>query len=162
MYEKQGQKYQLWDKKEINYDNFNDVSKYFGGLVDGLLNDNTIVEIKSKSMDKYDFISKNAIESEEYQAKLYGTLWGLENIKMQYVFCSEQLENKIRNNEPLTSAKDCKRIEKDLIVNFDQMKQFMILALKYYWGCYQTLSIPLADISPSYLERLKNEKGLIY
>lgn len=154
MYEKQQVDYKTWNAKDINFDNFSEVSKYFGGLVDGLLNEDTIIEIKTKSLDKFDYIKNNAIESEEYQAKLYATLWDKEKIKMQYVFFDEETERQLKANETITNLKGCKRLEKDINSDKEIIKQFMELALRYYVSCLQTLSIPLEDISPYYLKKL--------
>ena len=63
------------DKKAINYNNFNKESKVFGGIIDiENKTDKYLVEVKSKSMSAYDFISKYPPKDEVYQALFYAYL----------------------------------------------------------------------------------------
>lgn len=159
MYQKNCQNYITYDPEDINYDNFPE-NKYFGGLVDGLLDGATIVECKAKSLSNKDYIMKNKIENEELQGEYYATLWNLNSVFMEYVFFPEEIENKIKNKQKIDSFKGCERERKVLIVDNIKIIEYMKEALVYYMNCYKTLSIPLSDISDKYMQRLMTEKGL--
>lgn len=158
-YLKEYKRYITYDAEDIKYDNFQD-NKYFGGMVDGLCEGTTIIEVKSKSLKDYDYITKNAIENEEYQAKLYATLWEINDVVMEYVFFPPEIEEKIKAKQKIESFKGCQRFQKKLLVNHQEIIEEMKKALVYYMNCYKTLSIPLQDISNNYMQRLMTEKGL--
>lgn len=159
MYQRNKRNYQTFDPNEINFDNFPDI-KYFGGLVDGILDGVIVVECKSKSLAKKDYIMKNKIESEELQGEYYATLLNLNSVFMEYIFFPEEIENKIKNKQKIESFKGCERGLKALVVDNNKILNYMKIALKYYMTCYSTLSIPLSDISDKYMQRLMTEKGL--
>lgn len=159
MYLRERRQYCTYEGKDINWDNFPDI-KYFGGLVDGLLDGATIVECKSKSLSNKEYVINNKIENEELQAEFYATLWNLNSVFMEYVFFPEEIENKIRNKEKIESFKGCERYQKALVVDNNKIVDYMKQALKYYMTCYSTFSIPLEDISDKYMQRLMTEKGL--
>lgn len=159
-YEKNNMTYESISAKDVNFDYFKE-SKFFGGVPDGILDGNTIVEIKSKNISKINYIKMNPVDSEEYQAKFYATILGYDKAIMQYVFFPDDLEEKIKNGEPITSL-NVKTLKKDLIFNRNDIMQFMALGLKYYYSCVQTFCIPLKDISEKYIEKLKNEKGVVF
>ncbi len=159
MYLRDHRQYCTYEKKDINYDNFPDI-KYFGGLVDGLLDGATVVECKSKSLSDKEFVINNKIESEELQGEYYATLWNLNSVFMEYVFFPSEIEEKIKRKEKIDSFKGCERHQKPLIVDNQKIIQYMKEALSYYMNCYSTFSIPISDISNAYMDRLIKEKGL--
>ena len=161
-YEKKGHKYQVWDKKEIGFDNFKNISQIFGGLLDGLLDDNIVVEVKSKSINKYDEITKNGVEQEELQALFYATLLNLNVSFMEWVFFTPEQEELIKLNKPITDFKGCIKYSKQLEVNHNKIIEYMNIAYIYYSECINNKRIPCCDISDNVMNKLLKEKGLIF
>ena len=158
-YTKDGHNYQKWDKKEINYDNFKHIEN-FGGLVDGLIDNYIINEVKSKSLKDYDNISNYGKENEELQGMYYATLWGLDNLFMDWVFFTEEQEKELRETHKITNWKGMKRFSKQFNVDRRYIMGLMKQALEYYNNCYGCGSIPVEDLSDKALQRLVKEKGL--
>lgn len=158
-YTKDGHKYQKWDKKQIKYDNFQNIEN-FGGLVDGLIDDCIINEVKSKLLKDYDNIVQNGKESEELQGMYYATLWGLDTLFMDWVFFTEEQEKELRETHNITNWSGMKRFSKQFNVDRRYIMGLMKQALDYYNYCLGCGMIPLEDLSDKALQRLMKEKGL--
>ena len=92
IYERDGYNCTTYDKKQIKYDNFYD-DRYFSGIIDiELIDNNTLIEVKSKSMKDYDKIVKYPPKHEIYQGLMYGFLRGYESIIMEWIFFDETTE----------------------------------------------------------------------
>lgn len=158
-YTKDGHKYQKWNKQEIKYDNFQNIQN-FGGLVDGLIDDYIINEVKSKSLKDYDNIVKYGRENEELQGMYYATLWGLDTLFMDWVFFTEEQEKELRETHQITNWQGMKRFSKQFSVDRKYIMGLMKQALDYYNYCLGCGMIPLEDLSDTALQRLVKEKGL--
>ena len=76
-----------------------------GGVIDiELLEENTLYEIKSKSMKDYEEIVKNGNIVQEHQAIHYGLLRDYDKVHIMWIFFDEQTEHEIRNNLPNNDA----------------------------------------------------------
>lgn len=157
-YIRDGHKYQKWDKNEVNYDNFQDID-YFGGLIDGLVDDVIINEVKSKSLKDYDNIFKYGRENEELQGMYYATLKGLDTLFMDWVFFTPQQEEELKETGKITDFKGMQRFSKQFTVDRKYIMKLMYEALTYYNNCYNN-GIPLEDLSDKALQRLMKERGL--
>lgn len=146
-YVKKGHKYEVWDKKSINYDNFKDVSQIFGGLIDGLADDSIIVEVKSKSMKDYRYITENGVESEELQGEYYAVLKGLSKVNIEWVFFTQKQEEELRQTGKITNWIGCLNYQKKIDVNVDYLMNLMKEAAEYYQDCISNKRIPVEDIS---------------
>lgn len=142
----------VYDKKQINYDNFQNY-EYFGGIID-IPTENRLVEVKSKSIKDYDYIIKNIPKAEIYQALYYGYLKGYNSITMEYVFFDKQTENEVFNGVPVTTIKNLKRFSKDFKIDFEIMKQKLIDAKKVVLDFRANLRIPISQISDKVLKEL--------
>lgn len=156
--------YVTFNKKEVDYDNFKNTSQYFGGLIDGIFQNFIIVEVKSKNIKKKTEIEKEGCLYEQLQAEFYTVLSNLNNYNMCWVFFNDRLEDLIKNHQPLDhiDIKEVEIVQKSYEADYETMIPLMKGVLNYYVNCYNTLSIPFADISQKYRERLKKEKGLIF
>ncbi len=136
------------DKKAINYNNFNKDSKVFCGIIDiENKTDRYIVEVKSKSMSTYDFISKYPPKDELYQALFYAYLRKYDKCIMEWVFFDEESENSLFKGEKPKTLKNLKRISKEFVVDYDEMANMCYLAKEIVDDFRKTLTIPLEDIS---------------
>ena len=152
-YEKNGVKCTTYDKKEINYDNFN--YEFFGGLIDiELINDNTLVEVKSKSMKDYDYICQNQPMNEVYQGLYYGRLRKYERIIMEWIFFDEETEKSVFEGKKPNTLQNLKRLSKTYFIDKQDMDQKLVLAKKIVDNFRKTLTIPLSMISDETLKQL--------
>ena len=161
-YVKKGHKYEIWDAKAINYDNFKDVSEIFGGLMDGLCDDNIVVEVKSKSMDKYKEITENGVESEELQGEYYAVLKGTENVNLEWVFFTKQQEEELKTTGKITQWIGCLNFQKCIKVDSQKIIEYMHQAVDYLNNCINEMKIPATDVSDKVFNTLVNERGLTF
>lgn len=74
--------------------------KYFRGLPDILYTDaegkNNIIEIKSKSLSKKEFVIDSPPETEIMQGKMLAVLEGLDEVTMTYVMFDDTIENMMK------------------------------------------------------------------
>lgn len=146
----------VYNKKEVNYDNFKD-NKYFGGLVDiELLDESAYVEVKSKSLSKYNDIEKLQPLDEIYQGLLYCVLGNKDKLYMEWVFFDPVAEEEIFNGKNPTSLKNIKKLSKTYNISDykDEVKEKMQTAFNYYLTCYKEERIPVADLSEGCLKSL--------
>lgn len=158
--EKNGFKCTTYDKFEINFDNFPE-NKSFGGLIDiELLENDTLVEVKSKSLKDFnEIIKNNGCLHQELQGLHYGWLRKYNFIKMIWIFFDEDTENEIKNNKPITSYNKIKKFEKEILVNNMEQDNLHKQVLQYVYDCLvKNKAIPLQDISDKYLKLLGFER----
>ena len=151
---KRGKQIVTYNAEELKWDNFQNI-KGLGGLIDiEIPSEETLYEIKSKSLKDYEYICKNGQENQERQALHYGCLRNYKVVHIMWIFFDEQTENEIRNNLPITTLKNIKMFEKPLYVDLNKLQSENNEALTYLLTCYKEKRIPLDDISDSYLEKL--------
>lgn len=161
VYTRNGHKITTYDKNEVNYDNFQQY-KHFGGLLDiELIEENSLIEVKSKSMKDYDYIIENQPIQEIYQGLYYGYLRGYETITMEWVFFDEQTQEEIFNDKPITTLKNLKKYGKRFAVNKEEMKQKLQTALQIVFDFRENGKIPLNNISDKVLNYLGLERPQI-
>lgn len=157
VYERDGHHCVTYDKKQIKHDNFQNV-EYFGGLIDiELPVEQTLIEVKSKSMNKYEEINNHKPQDEIFQAFLYGYLRGYKSIIMEWVFFDEKTEKEIFEKKPITSFKDLKKIKEVLAVP-SNMVEYMYKVLNIVQEFRKTRKISLDAISDEYLKKLGFER----
>lgn len=154
VYERDGHKCTTYDKKEIEYDNFKEL-KYFGGIIDiELLEEKTLIEVKSKSMKDYDNIIKNIPKQELYQGLYYGFLRKYETIIMEYVFFDEKTEQEIFEDKKPTTLKNLKKHNAIVHINYIEMNNLLTQALKLNKAFEENKKISLNLISDEVLNQL--------
>jgi len=149
-------KIQVYDKKSINYDNFQD-NKYFGGLIDiELPFDKAYVEVKSKSMSAYDSVNNYPPMDEVYQGLLYCVLGHKDKLIMEWIFFDEKAEQEIFNGMQPSSLKELKKITKEYLVKDyeEDVRNKMKETFNYYLNCYKESRVPVNDISERVLKIL--------
>lgn len=158
VYTRNGHKITIYNKKEINYDNFQNY-KHFGGLLDiELIEESSLIEVKSKSMKDYDYITKNPPIQEVYQGLYYGYLRKYPAITMEWIFFDEQTEQEVFNDKPITTLKLLKKHNQRYAVNNEEMLQKLQKALGIVLEFRETGKILLNDISDKVLKYLGLER----
>ena len=158
VYTRNGHKITTYVKNEVNYDNFRQY-EHFGGLLDiELIEENSLIEVKSKSLKDYDYICKNQPQQEIYQGLYYGYLRQYPTITMEWVFFDEQTEQEIFNDKPITSLKNLKKLSLRFEVNKEHMKEQLSKALKIVLDFRENGKINLNDISDKVLKYLGLER----
>lgn len=161
VYTRDGHKCTTYDKYKINFDNFQNY-KNFGGLIDiELIEEFSLIEVKSKSIKDYDYIIENQPIQEIYQGLYYGYLRGYETITMEWVFFDEQTQEEIFNDKPITTLKNLKKYGKRFAVNKEEMKQKLQTALQIVFDFRENGKIPLNNISDKVLNYLGLERPQI-
>lgn len=154
VYKRDGHIITTYKKEEVNYDNFQD-NLWFGGLLDiELLEEKTLVEVKSKSMKDYDFIIKNPPLQEIYQGLYYGYLRDYGHITMEWVFFDKQTEEEIFNDLPVTTLQNLKKYSKTFAINRDSMKEKLDQARNVLIEFRETGKIHISNISDKVLNYL--------
>lgn len=146
----------VYDKKKINYDNFQD-NKYFGGLVDiELLDESAYVEVKSKSLSKYDSINDYPPFEEIYQGLLYCILGNKDKLYMEWILFDPETEEQLFNNQKPTTLQNIKKISKEYNVKDyeEDVKSKMKEAFDYYLKCYKEGRISIDELSENCLKDL--------
>lgn len=153
-YERDGFKCTTYDKKACRYDNFKD-NQYFSGLIDiDLIENETLIEVKSKSLKDYDKIIKYPPESEIYQGLMYGFLKNYTYIIMEWVFFDKETEEEIFLGKTPTTLGKLKKFKRTYMINQDEMKQLLNKAFIVVRNFVNERRIPLNLISESSLEKL--------
>lgn len=165
--EKRGHKCTIYNAQEIGWNNFPNNKNNLGGVIDiELAEEKTLYEIKSKSMKDYEEIVKNGNIVQEHQAIHYGLLRDYDKVHIMWIFFDEQTEYEIKNNLPITTLKNLKMFEKELIVDKYKLAPAYKEVIALYNDCYNYRRIPLNLISDKYLnqlgfERPKNDLDLL-
>lgn len=161
--DKQGKKYKYYDdkvKKEYNYDIFPEY-KFCGGIPDfEIQTESTIIEVKSKSLAKYDETMKNIPQEELYQGLYYTYLRKHKTLKMAYVFFDEETESLLFEGKTPKTLDNCKVSFVKYDLDPYDVKMKIANALIFYNACLDNKAIPLDDISPKVLKILR-DKGLL-
>jgi len=164
IYERDGHKCTIYDKDKIHYDNMPE-NKDFGGLIDiDLLEENSLVEVKSKSMSDYDKILREKPAWEVMQGCYYAYLKGKESFTMEWIFFDPLTEREVFANQPVTTLANLKRISQKYNMNektLNYTKGLLDKVLNYYNKCLSEGAIPLEDISDRALEQLGLERPQI-
>lgn len=154
VYKRDGHIITTYKNEEINYDNFQD-NLWFGGLLDiELLEEKTLVEVKSKPMKDYDFIVKNPPLQEIYQGLYYGYLREYDHITMEWVFFDEKTEKEIFEDSPITTLQNLKKYSKTFAINRDSMKEKLNQARNVLMEFRENGKIHISNISDKVLNYL--------
>lgn len=161
VYKRDGHKITTYNKYEINFDNFQDYLHY-GGLIDiELLEENTLAEVKSKSLKDYEYICKNPPLQEIYQGLFYGYLRHYNSINMDWVFFDEKTQNEIFNDKPITTLQNLKKYSKTYAVDRESMKAKLDKALEIVLEFRENGKIHISDISDKVLTALGFDRNAI-
>lgn len=134
----------------------NAVNPYFSGVIDiDLPSDKTLVEVKGKSLKDLEEVEKNPPRYEVIQSMLYGYMMGYDEVIMMWIFFDPTTEAQIFNNQPITSFKEIKKLEQKYTVNRDAIGQMMNKAWQVKATFLKEKKIPLSEISPKVLEKVK-------
>lgn len=145
-----------WNKFEINFDNF-PKNKEFGGMIDIAITSpiRCLVECKSKNLKDESKIKMFPNQEQEHQALFYGYMSKCDNIKIIYVFFTDEQEQAIREGRQIdTHYGNFTFYEKDLTLDSHDIEQKLEKALMYKNSCIKSGKIPLCDISDKALELL--------
>lgn len=163
IYERKLKKQIVWydeeAKKDNNYDFFPTYLQC-GGIPDiEIPSEQTLIEVKSKSMKDYAYIKEHgAPASELYQALYYGFLRKYKKITMFYVFFDEESEQLAFQNKPIKTYNNLKFLTQTYDVKEEEIDFLVKSALNYYNDCVKNKRIPISDLSKTVL----NEIGVDY
>lgn len=159
-YESHECKIKTWDKFAIHFDMF-PKQMNFGGMVDMVITEQKgepkrgVVECKSKNIKDQQKIMNHPNLEQEYQALFYAYLSKTNDVRITYVFFTDEQEAKIRAGEPIDENwENFTFFEKTLTLDEDDVKTIMEKALLYKIECIRRGMIPLEDISDHALELL--------
>ena len=161
VYKRDGHNITIYDKKKINYDNFQDYL-WFGGLLDiELIEEKNVIEVKSKSLKDYDYIIKNPPLHEIQQGMYYSYLRNYDKVTLEWIFFDEKTEQEIFNDLPVTSLQNLKRHTKTYDINKEFMKIKLQQALNIIKDFRENGRIALSDISDKVLKYLGFDRNEI-
>lgn len=163
IYTRDGHKITIYDKKEVKYDNFQD-NQDFGGLIDiDLLDEKTLVEVKSKSLKDYEYICKLQPQNEIMQGMYYAKLRRYEKFTMEWIFFDPKTEEQIFNGKKPTTLANLKRLPKTYKVDDSYITAKMFQVLEIVKDFRKNRKIPLDLISDECLAKLglKRETNLL-
>lgn len=144
-----GYKTKTWNKFDIGFDNFKNLVE-FGGMIDIAITEpeRMLYEIKSKNIKDIDKIKRFPNLEQEHQALFYAYHSKCPNVRILYVFFTDEQEQRIRNDLLLDIENEkFEFYEKDLILDNQDIEQKLETALSYKKKCLEERRIPLADIS---------------
>lgn len=156
---------ELIDSEKYKYNGYFD-SDLFGGVPDIIAtsdNEKCVFEVKSKNYEKYynRIVGRNEpIECEELQCKYYAYMLKSTKARMVYVFFSDNAEKSIKSRTPLLKSTITTSI-KGLDVDLDEVENMLDYALFYRDNCYESMSIPLCDLSDKMIKLLKEKYNLV-
>lgn len=154
IYTRDGHKITIYDKKEVKYDNFQN-NQDFGGLLDiELLDEKTLIEVKSKSLKDYEYICKLQPQHEIMQGMYYAKLRGYKTFTMEWVFFDPTTEEQVFNGERPTTLANLKRLSKTYNVDDSYITTKMFQVLKVVKAFREHKRIPLDLVSDECLEKL--------
>lgn len=159
---KQGKDFITYDekaKKDNDYDFFPNY-KEIGGIPDfEIPSEETIHEVKGKSLEKYKEVKENPPKDEVYQGLLYTYLRGWNTLIMDWVFFDVESENMLFQNKLPKTLDNCQVMQRKYLVNREEMEDLILDAISYYNECVTNRRIPLGDISPKVLKSLGLKEG---
>lgn len=162
----------MWDSYNYHTDHpMGPLYKYFGGRPDIIYKDSEgkrhLLEIKSKSLSKKDYVVDSPPETEIKQGKMLALLEGLDAVDMTYVFFADEFEALMRvaarATEPF-SVKEAKKLleaggffdkiknkieihKKTYLVDKKMIVEEMKRSYKYAETFRQTATIDIQDLS---------------
>ena len=159
IYEKKLGKKIVWYDEKTKKDNYYDFFPTFlqcGGIPDiEIPSENTLVEVKSKSMKDYEKIKTNgSLVYELYQALYYGYLRNYDKITMFYVFFDEESEKQAFANQPITNFKNIKFLSNVYEVKREEIEFLLKSDLEYYNNAIREKRIHISDFSDKVLKEL--------
>ncbi len=161
VYERDGHKCTIYDDdyKKANWYTCFPQLKSWGGLIDiELIEEQTLIEVKSKSLDKFQEIAINGKvpEDELMQGMFYAFLRKYKKFTMEYIFFDKDTEEEIFQGKKPTTLKNIARFSIELPVEENKVKEYMTKCMNIVNDFRQTLTIPLDKISPKYIQMLKD------
>ena len=154
IYTRDGHKITIYDKKEVKYDNFQN-NQDFGGLLDiELLDEETLIEVKSKSSKDYEYICKLQPQHEIMQGMYYAKLRGYEKFTMEWIFFDSTTEEQVFKGEKPTTLANLKRLSKTYNVDDSYITTKMFQVLKVVKAFREHKRIPLDLVSDECLEKI--------
>lgn len=149
-----------YDKKEIGYDNFHD-NAVLGGMIDiELPEEKSLIEVKSKSMSKYNEYLTYEDEKEIFQGELYAYLRNYNKFYMEWIFFDKPTEDEVFAGERPKTYNNLKRISRCYSVDRTTMDKLITQAVNYRDRCYNDRKIPLVDITPKVILYLRENNLL--
>lgn len=140
--------------EDCNYDCFPHI-KDWGGVPDiELPFDDTLIEVKSKSMSNYDYVSKYPSPSEYYQGLYYAYHRNFSSCIMEWIFFDPDTEDEIYNYKKPTTLKNLKRISKRYDVDRPEMSILLSNAKTKVERFRDNPEIPVDSIKPDVLQRI--------
>lgn len=141
-------------KKDNHFDFFQDYLQC-GGIPDiEIPDEDLLIEVKSKSLNKYNYIMQHLPKEEIYQGLYYAYLRHFPSAVLFWVFFDEESETAIFNDQKPKTLNNVKIHLQSYQVNNDEMKGLIKDSLNYVNTCIKEKCIPLKDISQSVLDRL--------
>lgn len=154
VYERDNDVVVSYDAEACKYDCFPNV-KIWGGVPDiELPMKEVVVEVKSKSMKDYDYISKFPLQSEIHQGLFYAYLKGYPTVNMEWIFFDPETEQEIMAGKKPTTLKNLKRLPKTYEVNRPYMKGLLDCAYTWVQDFRKNPRVSLSCISPRTLQRV--------
>lgn len=163
VYERDGHKCTIYDEeyKKANYYSCFPQFKDWGGLIDiELIDEKTLVEVKSKSLDKYESIKKHPPIDEVMQGAYYAYLRKYDKFNMEWIFFDSVTEEEVFQGKKPTTLKNLKRHSLTIDVDNDKMKNMLIECANIVEKFRKDLTIPLNLISPKYIKILEDKGHL--
>lgn len=163
VYERNGHNCTIYDEeyKKANYYTCFPKLRSWGGLIDiELLDEKTLIEVKSKSLDKFDYIVKEPPMDEVYQGLYYGFLRKYDEIIMEWIFFDPKTEEEVFAGKTPTTLKNLKRHTQRFEIEREEMETLMNKVANIVQSFRESLVIPLDTISPKYMKMLV-EQGLL-
>ncbi|MFI3329136.1 MAG: hypothetical protein R3Y05_01465 [bacterium] len=159
-YNKKGIETLTFKKKDVNYDNFQDI-KGFGGLTDiQLPTEKAVIECKSKEMNKYDSIIKWGVSTEEIQGEYYAHLLNWDTFITEWVFFTEEQAQQVKDRVKITSYNGMKNHTKTQNVDHDKINKMMDNCKTYLNTIFKERRINLDHISSDCLALLGLNEGV--
>lgn len=154
VYERDNDVVVSYDAEACKYDCFPNV-KIWGGVPDiELPIKEVVVEVKSKSMKDYDYISKFPLQSEIHQGMFYAYLRGYPTVNMEWIFFDPKTEEEVMAGKKPTTLQHLKRISKTYEINRPYMKDLLDIAYQRVEEFRKNPRISIHCISPKTLQRV--------
>ena len=147
VYERDGHRTVVYDKKKCNYTNFPKSSEITGLIDIELPDEKTLIEVKSKSMKDYDKIMNEPPKSEIYQGLLYGYMRNYKYITMEWIFFDEETEKEVFAGQKPTTLRNLKRISRAYEVDRIEIAKMISRAVAIENRFLECKYIPLSLIS---------------
>ena len=155
IYKRDGHNPVHYHPDDVGYDLFKN-DPFFGGVIDiELPDEETLIEVKSKDLKNYNLIVSNPPLEEIFQGMFYAYKKHYRTFKMVWIFFDPETQEEIFNNKKPTTLKNLKKIENIYTVDYEKMSSLMEQARNMVNDFSVSRKIPLDQISPALLEKLK-------